>query len=203
MAVFTAVVLALTVGAPVGAVEKPELPVSWMWSWMSQRPLWAFGEPSTPDQEHGSGVGGEAAYDDTKADGGAGRPAVAVKDALDSYEPFDASKAARTTGAIVEGFDPATSERDEDRSTAETDVFTNADGTLTAKAYSGPVNYREADGDWQPIDVALTKRADGRLHAEANALDTSVAAKVDAPKVDVSAGSPVPNAVGSRAAGCR
>lgn len=38
VAVGTAVVFGLTVAAPVGVVRDPELPVSWLWSWLSQRP---------------------------------------------------------------------------------------------------------------------------------------------------------------------
>src|SRR5687767_11154111 len=130
IAVFTAVVLAMTVGAPVGAVEKPELPVSWMWSWLSQRPTWAGPSPSVPQQEKGSAEGGDATYADTKEDGGAGRKPTTAKGALEPYEPHDPNRVAKKTGEIQEGFDPKTSKLDGEQSTQLSDVYTNTDGTV-------------------------------------------------------------------------
>ena len=40
-------------------------------------------------------------------------------------------------------------------------VWRNPDGSLTSNLYSGSVNYRAADGSWQPIDTRLTADAQG------------------------------------------
>jgi large repetitive protein len=177
IAIVCAVFLGLTVAAPVGAVRDPELPVSWLWSWWSQRPAWAFGTPDVPRQGHGDGGPDDAGYADTKARGGTGRPFKQAPGTLGAYQPHDPATSAGGTGPAEEGFDPKTSVRDEDRSTQLSDVFTNADGTVTTKTYPRPVNFRDESGDWQKIDVNLKREPDGRLHAAANAMDTSVAAQ--------------------------
>ncbi|MFC3992333.1 LamG-like jellyroll fold domain-containing protein [Actinoplanes siamensis] len=170
----------MTVAAPVGAVKDPDLPVSWLWSWWSQRPAWALPTPAAPRQGHGDGGPRDASYADTKAHGGAGRPVKQAAGTLDAYRPYDPATPVGDTGPAEKGFDPKTSVRDQNRSTRLSDVFTNADGTVTTKTYPRPVNFRDKSGDWQRIDVNLTRQADGRLHAAANAMDTSVAASAGA-----------------------
>ncbi|MBY8879933.1 LamG-like jellyroll fold domain-containing protein [Actinacidiphila acidipaludis] len=59
--------------------------------------------------------------------------------------------------------------------TADTSVFQQADGTLTARVYSRPVHYRAADGSWQDINTTLTRRADGRWAESADAPAASFA----------------------------
>jgi len=177
VAVGTAIVFGLTVAAPVDAVRDPELPVSWLWSWLLQRPAWAKPTPAVPRQLRGSGGSDHpASAADTTANGGAGRAPKPAPDTLAPYQPHDATTATRTTPASDPGFDPKTSDRDADRSSARSDVFTNADGSVTERTFSRPVNYRAKDGSWQPIDPDLEKRSDGRLHMAANSLDASVAA---------------------------
>ncbi|GLY01344.1 LamG-like jellyroll fold domain-containing protein [Actinoplanes sp. NBRC 101535] len=192
IAVLSAIVLALTVGAPVGAVEKPELPVSWLLSLLEARPLLA-GPPPAPEQQEGSAEGRDATYDDTKEPGGAGRAATPVKNALDAYEPYDPNKPKKTTGEIVEGFDEKTSEQDESLSTQRSEVFDNADGSVTTKTYPRPVNFQDGDGEWKPIDVDLERQSDGRLHAAANSLETSVATAVEIPEAVTPAPSASPS----------
>ncbi|RZU50762.1 RHS repeat-associated protein [Krasilnikovia cinnamomea] len=188
IAVATAVVFGLTVAAPVGAVRDPELPVSWLWSWVSQRPAWAKPDPVVPQQKRGPGGSDRPATTaDTTAQGGAGRAPKPAPGTLDSYQPYDPNRGRKVTPDADLGFDAKTSERDEDKSTARSDVFDNADGSVTAKTYTGPVNFRGKDGTFQPIDADLEKRADGRLHMAANSLDASLAAKVPVVKAPVEA----------------
>ncbi|MDV6013814.1 LamG-like jellyroll fold domain-containing protein, partial [Haloechinothrix sp. LS1_15] len=59
------------------------------------------------------------------------------------------------------GFDPERSEevleeRDESRA-----VFDNGDGTMTVRHYQGRKHFRDADGDWQPIDTDLERNGQG------------------------------------------
>ncbi|GAB1695070.1 LamG-like jellyroll fold domain-containing protein [Krasilnikovia sp. M28-CT-15] len=181
IAVVTAVVFGLTVAAPVDAVRDPELPVSWLWSWVSQRPAWAKPDPAVPQQKRGPGGSRRpASTADTTAQGGAGRAPKQVAGTLDSYQPYDPNRDRKVTPDAELGFDAATSERDEDRSTARSDVFDNADGSVTTRTYSGAANYRGKDGKFQPIDPDLKKRSDGRLHMAANSLDASLATKAPA-----------------------
>ena len=186
IAVGTAVVFGLTVVAPVGAVQDPKLPVSWLWSWVGQRPAWALPHPAVPQEQSGAGSPRrKATTADTTANGGAGQPAAPVKNALPAYQPHDPHEAPQTTGTDDPGFDPATSKRSQAKSSQRTDVFTNADGTLTTKTYPRPVNFRDKSGNWQPINSTLTKRTDGRLHAAANSIDASVATSLAPSRTEV------------------
>ncbi|NUS16386.1 MAG: hypothetical protein HOY69_34165 [Streptomyces sp.] len=60
--------------------------------------------------------------------------------------------------------------------TADTSVFEEPDGTLTARVYSRPVHYQTADGSWQDIDTTLIRRADGRWAENADAPAANFAA---------------------------
>ena len=50
------------------------------------------------------------------------------------------------------GFNAATSTLVASATTAQTDLYKNADGSYTRKVWSAPVNYRTATGSWAPID---------------------------------------------------
>lgn len=43
----------------------------------------------------------------------------------------------------------------EEESTATSSTYELADGSLRSVVYSAPVNYRDTDGGWEPIDNAL------------------------------------------------
>ncbi len=60
--------------------------------------------------------------------------------------------------------------------TADTSVFQNADGTLTARVYSRPVHYRAAGGGWADIDTTLAQGSDGRWAERADSPSASFAA---------------------------
>ena len=181
IAVVTAVAFGFTVAAPVGAVRDPELPVSWLWDWVGQRPAWALPTPDVPKQKRGpGGSDGQVSADVTTEDGGAGRAPKPAAGTLEAYEPHVPGAERQVTPDADPGFDAETSDRDAKRSDARSDVFVNEDGSLTEKTYPRPVNFKAKDGSWQPIDSDLEERADGRLHASANSIDASVAAKVTA-----------------------
>ncbi|WP_247648747.1 LamG-like jellyroll fold domain-containing protein [Saccharomonospora xinjiangensis] len=59
-----------------------------------------------------------------------------------------------------QGFDPATSRLLVDESKPDLQVFANADGTRTLRAYEGPQFYRTTSG-WEKIDTTLVEDGDG------------------------------------------
>src|SRR5690349_5773115 len=132
IAVVTAVAFGFTVAAPVDAVRDPELPVSWLWDWVGQRPAWALPTPDVPTQKRGpGGSDGQVSADVTTADGGAGRAPKPAAGTLEAYQPHVPGAERQVTGDADPGFDQATSERDAERSDARSDVFVNEDGSLT------------------------------------------------------------------------
>src|SRR5581483_1607404 len=83
------------------------------------------------------------------------------------------------------GFDAATSRRVPSKSTATSTYYDNADGSHTRRIAEVPVNYRDAAGNWQPIDTRLQAGADGRWHETANSLSVGLAPAADAPALAV------------------
>jgi RHS repeat-associated protein len=65
----------------------------------------------------------------------------------------------------VRGFDPATSQEDVGERRAGSRTFRNTDGTMTTEFSQSPMNYRRADGSWQPIDTTLVADGDGWRNA--------------------------------------
>lgn len=60
--------------------------------------------------------------------------------------------------------------------TANTSVFQNPDGTLTARVYSRPVHYRTVKGAWADIDSTLVQGSDGRWTERADSSPAGFAA---------------------------
>jgi hypothetical protein len=78
--------------------------------------------------------------------------------------------------------------------TVSNDVYRNADGTYTLRAFGGPVNFKDAAGNWQRIDTTVVRDANGGLHNKAGANRIAFpAASGKGPLVTVDAG---PNAIG-------
>ena len=74
------------------------------------------------------------------------------------------------TPTPARGFDPATSRELPADRTANERTYDNGDGTQTTEFSDSPLNYRTADGSWQPIDthvVAAGGAADGWRNAAA------------------------------------
>ncbi|MFF8959995.1 DNRLRE domain-containing protein [Streptomyces sp. NPDC014894] len=76
--------------------------------------------------------------------------------------------AARLANKRVE----AVGERTETRT-----VWANPDGTITEDQSAGPVRFRTGDGSWSAVDIALVKKADGRIGAKAHPLGLTLAGR--------------------------
>lgn len=79
--------------------------------------------------------------------------------------------AARTTG-----YDAATSKEIPAARTAHERVYTNTDGTETTEFSAAKLNYRAADGSWQPIDPTLVEEAGKGWRNAADEVDLRLAA---------------------------
>ncbi|MFF3911464.1 LamG-like jellyroll fold domain-containing protein [Streptomyces sp. NPDC001848] len=61
------------------------------------------------------------------------------------------------------------------KSTATSDYYRNADGSYTRRLAQDPINYRDAAGNWQPIDTGVQRGSDGRWHEKANSMGVDFA----------------------------
>ena len=162
--------LALSIAVPVGA-PKPqgELPLLSLWRMVTASYAWAADSPSSPRQARGGAVEGEhvASPETTRANGGNGNKPGAAPGALAAYDPPAPQGGPEwTTPKEQRGFDAATSVRLGAAANRDSDLFTNADGSMTRRVYNAPRNYRMPDGTWQPIDTTLSRGGDGALHAD-------------------------------------
>jgi hypothetical protein len=66
------------------------------------------------------------------------------------------------------------------KSTVNSTLYRNADGSYTRIVSTAPVNFRSASGSWQPIRTTLTRQPGGRLTEQANAMSVSLAASAAA-----------------------
>ncbi|GIF97014.1 LamG-like jellyroll fold domain-containing protein [Catellatospora citrea] len=181
VAFVTAVLFGLTFAVPAGVVPaNGEFPLSWLWSWLPHQPAWAgdalFGL-SGHELNGAAGRSHDAPSSATRANGGSGRAPGHAPGALPEDVLPEQIRKPTTTPPIGGKFDPATSRRLPERSGRSSDVFQNADGTVTRRLAAGPVNFRAADGTWQPIKTGLQRRPDGRLHMTANSLAVSLAGR--------------------------
>src|SRR5256714_5260699 len=182
-AVVVAAVLALTVAAPQQSLARSgqdPLPLSWLWSWFDLPAGWASPSvPGGPVQESAGGAAGKSHTARlTRAGGGAGHPRGRGAGELDPYSPHKVPvPAASTTGHVPDdhSLDPARSTRIGADSTATSDVYQNPDGSFTRHVYSGPRNFKAADGMWTPIDTTVAQQSDGRWHERANAVGVDFA----------------------------
>ncbi|MEU0531367.1 RHS repeat-associated core domain-containing protein [Amycolatopsis tolypomycina] len=101
-------------------------------------------------------------------------------------QPASASVRAATGPTNRTGFDAATSKELPRERTAKERTFANTDGTLTTQFNAEDVNYRTADGTYQPIETNLVPRAGGGWRNAADAVSLEFAATgVGSPLVDV------------------
>ncbi|HEX6872260.1 MAG TPA: hypothetical protein VF163_14275, partial [Micromonosporaceae bacterium] len=144
IAIFAALVLALTVAVPPGAVPADQrFPLSGLWSWLRQAPAWSAEVLGVPGQSWAGGAAGrghDATVEQTRANGGAGTAPLRGPGAVDPEPPRRAAPSQWTSPRLKgeSGFDAATSRRLPERATARSDVFENADGSLTQRLYSTP-----------------------------------------------------------------
>lgn len=82
-------------------------------------------------------------------------PTKKVADVTSRPDSVSAALAARATGHRVQ---------DTSQSTPDTKVFANPNGTWTAEVADGPVQARDAHGNWHPLDATLAVGTDGHIH---------------------------------------
>ncbi|MYS21865.1 RHS repeat-associated core domain-containing protein [Streptomyces sp. DvalAA-14] len=159
-------------GATLPSLSMPSL--SSFTSWVKHPPHWK----DIPRQHGGTAAGRShrATAASTRARGGAGRKPGTSPHELAAYQPHAKSSEAGRS-AVVGGFSAKTSKRDAAASDATTTVYDNADGTRTRRVSQTPVNYRDPQGKWQPIDTKVRHGSDGRLHETANSVGVDFAAK--------------------------
>ncbi|BEL05183.1 hypothetical protein Q0Z83_033740 [Actinoplanes sichuanensis] len=181
IAVFTALAVGMSLGIPPEVVpEGGGWPVSGLLSPLRQAPGFAA-VAGLPKLDPGRGADDDEHYVDaaeTRADGGAGKAPGRGTGVADPTLPTQPSGKSGTTGkkgGDADSFDPKTSKRRADRSTATYDEFQNADGSYTRQLYDTRVNYKAADGTYQPIDTSL-KMVGDRLEAGANSIDVTLGA---------------------------
>ncbi|HET9654279.1 MAG TPA: LamG-like jellyroll fold domain-containing protein [Kineosporiaceae bacterium] len=133
-----------------------------------------------PRQQSGTAKGARTrvSASETDAGRGVGRPPGKGKGELAAYAPHrPGGKPQPVQGRSgKDGFDPKTSKRVAESSTATQDVYSNADGSYTAKVYAGRVNYETARGRWGPIDTSLVADGNHRYGQKANGTGLTLAA---------------------------
>ena len=122
-----------------------------------------------------AGRGGAVTAASTRSGKGTGHAPGTGKGELPAYSPPARKTAAGASGSAYTGFDAKTSKRDARKSLRFSDYFQNADGSYTVKTSVAPLNYQASDGSWQPIDAALVRGTDGRLHQRADGIGVSFA----------------------------
>ncbi|GIH07104.1 hypothetical protein Rhe02_51710 [Rhizocola hellebori] len=161
------VVVAMTLGLPPGAVPgNGTFPLSWLWTWTTQRPASAF--LNVPQQQHGP---------DIKRDPQVPTSATDLNGLSDGPATPARQRKPWTTPNRTGSFSEATSTRIAAAATERSDMYANADGTYARTVYQDPVNFKAADGSWKPIDRSLARRGDGRLAQKAASTDFTVAAR--------------------------
>lgn len=179
MSVVTVFALAWTLAASsAAAVQEQGFPplrlpgLSWLTSWLKD-PHWGM----LPHQDSGSAAGHShaASTASTRAPGGAGHAPGKGAGQLPPYAPLARLTKSGPSTSAVRGFSARTSTRVPAKSTATSDYYRNADGSFTRKLSENVVNYRDAAGNWQPIDKALISAASGRWAEKANSLSVSFA----------------------------
>jgi RHS repeat-associated protein len=66
-----------------------------------------------------------------------------------------------------------------DKRTATSRTFQLSDGQIETRLYQAPVNYQDAEGDWQPIGQELHESADGTITNGENAFDVHLPEDLD------------------------
>ena len=179
IACVVAMVVALSVAIPPNAVPAGgRFPLTWL-SWFAQRPAWASAEAflGLPAQSRAvaTAVDHHVPAGATRAGGGAGRAPDSAADTIGAYQPHKVDAPRKGTGPADPGFDSRTSQLMPERSTARTEFYSNADGSITQRTYDRPIHYQKPDGSWDKIDTSLVQQPDGRLQMKAHRLKVSFA----------------------------
>lgn len=117
-------------------------------------------------------------------------PRVVTKTAAKRPRPPESAKGSQVRTASraepeVKGFDPKASVEDPAQRTRYGYRYRNPDGTWTLRESTRPVNYRAADGSWQPIDSRLVDTGRGRWRNRADASQVDFAGQGSAQDLTV------------------
>ncbi|WP_433040875.1 LamG-like jellyroll fold domain-containing protein [Dactylosporangium sp. CS-033363] len=174
VATVIAIVLVMVSGIPQGRPGTQAMagwPVGWLTDWLGQPWSWSAPPlPPTPRQQDGTATGAAHSVPAGSTDARRGNGHAPGKGAgeLPPYTPHVQAQTQTATAPKAGKFDKSTSKRSAKLSDARTDVFDNADGSVTKQIYQRDVNYRAADGSWTPIDTSIAAGSGGRLRQRAN-----------------------------------
>jgi RHS repeat-associated protein len=179
----------------------------------------ARGPGPGPGQQSGTAAGRGHYVDDsvTRAGGGNGRAPRHAKGELGDFVRRHPTVRPFATGADQRGFDESTRKRVAGKSGARMDFFTDANGRMQAHFSAARLNYRNAKGDYNPINTSLTRRSGGfttssfegrfggtaddpRYAETANDIDVEVAGRANDPNL-VSLGPDDTHSVGQALSG--
>jgi RHS repeat-associated protein len=171
--------LIVTSAGPTLAATDHPVNISWsgVWNWLTDRhPTLAV-----PAQQTGTArsLPHEVPARTTRARRGTGRPPGKGRGQLPPFRLHGptarTTKTKPFTGNASRSFNPSTSTPVMSRATATSTLYRNRDGSYSRLVYSAPVNYRSANGTWQPIKTALERTPSGRLRETSNSLGISLA----------------------------
>jgi len=77
------------------------------------------------------------------------------------------------------GSAPAVVAEVKNKRTATSRTFRLSDGQLETRVYQTPVNYRDAEGGWQPIGQELQQSTDGAVSNGSNSFDVQLPEDLD------------------------
>jgi RHS repeat-associated protein len=94
--------------------------------------------------------------------------------ALSLTPPAAKSDEATDEGASVEAVLPPEATELPEKRTATSDTFELHSGLLETRLYDNPVNYKDPEGEWQPIEEGLEEGGDGEIVNGANSVEVSL-----------------------------
>ena len=111
----------------------------------------------------------------TPANRGNGHAPGKVPGGLPPYQTLKPRVARGLSGRALTGFNASSSVLVASKSTATSDYYRNADGSVTRRFATTPINYEASPGKWLPIETGLVPAAGGRWREKANSVQVSLA----------------------------
>ena len=149
--------------------------VSAAWAWLTAySPASPWGKLPTEPSGTAAGHPHEVPAAATRADHGNGHAPAKVPDGLPPYQPLKPKVARGLSGRAISGYSARTSVLVARKSTATSDYYRNADGSVTRTLAATPINYETSPGNWMPIEPALVRAAGGRWREKANSVQVSI-----------------------------
>ena len=184
VAVVVALAMTLTAADPGEASPTRGWPAIALPSLLDVRGMFGLGPVAwkgLPQQDGGSadGQSHDASSADTRAGGGAGRPLGTGQGELPAYQPSAPRFTAGPSAPAAHGYDPKTSVRVPEKSSATMTYFRNTDGSYSRRFSEGRSNYQDASGKWQPIDAGIAAAAGGGWSEKANSVGVRFADAAD------------------------